>query len=109
MNESINPLFIAGIVSFLRKPYTQSTQKPRAAPRCALAPAQEQRMPLAFEHIFAFQISQGDSGHPPAVCFFTIKENFCCHSAPSVAAPRSRSVASVTSDSRAASPQPGQD
>lgn len=37
MNESINPLFIAGIVSFPGKPYTQSMQKPSAAPQCSLA------------------------------------------------------------------------
>lgn len=34
MNESINPLFIAGIVSFPGKPYMQ---KPSSAPQCSLA------------------------------------------------------------------------
>lgn len=55
MNESINPLFTAGIVSFPGKPYTQSTQKPTAAP---LFPGPGGRVPPAFERVSAFWMSR---------------------------------------------------
>lgn len=88
MNGSINPLFIARIVSFLWKPYAQSTQKPRAAPQWSLAlPRSGQclllsNMSLLFKH----------PGVPLATClpfaffFCAIRKNFCCHSSLSVAA-----------------------
>lgn len=57
MNESINPLFITGIVSFSGKPYTQSMQKPSAT--CTTVfPGPGWRVPPAFKRIFAFWTSQ---------------------------------------------------
>lgn len=97
MNGSINPLFIAAVVSFLGKPCTSSMHSRRAAPPpCS--------MPPAFKSTSAFQTSQRYSGYLSAVGFFATKENFCYHWALSVQ-PRS----SATDATRAMSPQPVQD
>lgn len=58
MNESINPLFIAGIISLLWKPHTQNTHSPRAAP-WSPHHANKQRLPFAFEHSAALQYGHG--------------------------------------------------
>lgn len=91
MNESINPLFIAGIVSFPGKPYTRSMQKPSAAPRCSLA--QEGGCLLLLNVFLLFE----RPGWPwPSTCrlLFLLSE-FCCQWAPSTAAPQ-RAVSPVS-------------
>ena len=59
-------------------------------------------MPPAFERILAFQTSRGDSGHPPAVCFFCRKGELLLSLGSDHGSP---ALASVTGDTRAASPQ----
>lgn len=102
MNERINPLFIAGIVPFPEKPYTQRMQKPRAAPRCSLA--QEGGCLLLSDVFLLF-------GHPrrlwPLTCLllFSHKGEILLPVGPKHSTP---TVGSVTSATRAVSLQPVQ-